>query len=144
MSKSWQFHLWNKTQRNLHLDGKKTKQNKTNWQGEILNKLSGNQRYIKYFQMMKSRLSACALYSGITGRGETSDREISADLQGKERQGKKGKWSSKEGKWKGEVENLQWKEEKVQNEENHFSFFFFFFFAFHFSKCQNDWNLFWV
>ena len=28
---------------------------------------------------------------------ETSDREISADLPGKERQGKKGKWSKKEG-----------------------------------------------
>ena len=37
---------------------------------------------------------------------ETSDREISADLPGKERQGKKGKWSRKEGKSKkGKVEN---------------------------------------
>ena len=31
---------------------------------------------------------------------ETSDREISADLPGKEKQGKKGKWSRKEGKSK--------------------------------------------
>ena len=40
---------------------------------------------------------------GGGGRGaecppETSDREISADLSGKERQGNKGKWSRKEGK----------------------------------------------
>ena len=39
--------------------------------------------------------------NGVTGRGEggcppeTSDREISADLPGKERQGKKGKWGKK-------------------------------------------------
>ena len=57
--------------------------------------------------------------SGITSRGgghrgqsappppaETSDREISADLPGKERQGKKGIWSRKRNKIeKGNVEN---------------------------------------
>ena len=40
---------------------------------------------------------------------ETSDREISADLPGKERQGKKGKMGKKEklkkGKWK--IENVR-------------------------------------
>ena len=50
--------------------------------------------------------------SGVTGRGQsapkTSDREISADPPVKERQGKKGKWSRKEGKskrgrWKIEI-----------------------------------------
>ena len=49
--------------------------------------------------------------TGVTGVGgrvpnETLDREISADLQGKERQGKKGKLKQKRkkiGKWK--VEN---------------------------------------
>ena len=44
-----------------------------------------------------------AYASGVTGRGQsanpkTSDREISADLPGKERQGKKGKMRKKEGK----------------------------------------------
>ena len=34
---------------------------------------------------------------------------------------------------KGKVENLKWKEEKLQNEERTF---FFFFFASHFSKPQ--------
>ena len=60
---------------------------------------------------------------------ETSDREISADLLGKERQGKKGKWSRKEGKSR-----------KGIRRKNDFFFlffsffFFFFFFACHFSK----------
>ena len=41
---------------------------------------------------------------------ETSDREICADLSGKERQGKYGKWSrkkgkSKKGRWK--IENVR-------------------------------------
>ena len=50
---------------------------------------------------------------------ETSDQEISVDLLGKERQGKKGKWSSKEGK----IENIRRKSYKVT---------FFFLFSFHF------------
>ena len=36
---------------------------------------------------------------------DTSHREIPADLPGKERQGKKGKWRRKEGKSKKKVEN---------------------------------------
>ena len=66
---------------------------------------------------------------------ETSDREISGDLLGKERQGKKGKLSRKEGnqkKKKKEGGKLKMKGGKwLQNEERTFFFFFFFF---HFSK----------
>ena len=60
---------------------------------------------------------------------------------GKERQGKKEKWSKKEGKSKKgrEVENWKWNAEKLQNEERTFFFFFFFFPPF-----KNHWNLFWV
>ena len=51
---------------------------------------------------------------------ETSDREISVDLPGKMRQGKKGKggkWRRKEGKCKKEGgENFKCKEGKLQNE----------------------------
>ena len=47
---------------------------------------------------------------------ETSDWEISADLPGKERQGK-GKWEKKEGKLKKECKKLKCKEGKLQNEE---------------------------
>ena len=55
---------------------------------------------------------------------ETSDREISADLPGKKRQGK----SERGGKWrrkKGKLGNWKWKEEKLENEERTFFFFFF-------------------
>ena len=87
-----------------------------------------------------------SLSSGVTGgggRGQstppgTSDREISADLPGKERQGKKGKWSRKEGKLKkGKVENWKWKEEKGKVNQMRRGPFFFFYFS-------NHWNLFWV
>ena len=59
---------------------------------------------------------------------KTSDREISADHPGKERQGKQGKWRRKEGKWKkGKVkkkaENWKWKEGKLQSD--HRTLFFF-------------------
>ena len=51
----------------------------------------------------------------------TASREISADLAGKERQGKKGKLRRKIGKFKkGKVENWKWKEEKLQNDERKF------------------------
>ena len=61
--------------------------------------------------------------SGVTGRGEersragcpqTSDQELSADLPGKDRQGKKGKWSKKEGKSKREGEKLKMEGGKVR------------------------------
>ena len=68
---------------------------------------------------------------------ETSDREISADLPGKNRQGKKEKgWKKgklQKGRWKienGRVE--RWKSCKMRR--GPFFFFFFFFFACHFSK----------
>ena len=75
--------------------------------------------------------------SGITvgGRGrvppETSHREISGDLPGKEMEGKKEN---------GEEKKENRKRGRLQNEERTF-FFFFFFFAFHF---WNHWNLIWV
>ena len=75
-------------------------------------------------------------------------REISADLPGKERQGKRGQWRRKEGKskkgrWK--IENGRGKSYKMRRGPLCFFFcfvlflfvfclFFFFFFAFHFSK----------
>ena len=54
----------------------------------------------------------CLGYSGVTGGGgaETSDQEISADLLGKERQGKKGKMGKEEGKLK----KGRWKIENVR------------------------------
>ena len=63
---------------------------------------------------------------------KTCDWEISADLLGKERQGKKGKWVKKEGKsvkgrWK--IENGRRKCYKISRRP-----FFFFFFTFHISK----------
>ena len=58
---------------------------------------------------------------------ETSDWEISVNLSGKERKGKKGKWGKKKENWKGEGGKL---EENFKSEER--AFFFFFFFAFHF------------
>ena len=63
---------------------------------------------------------------------ETSDREISADLSGKDF-----KWGKKKENWKSEGEKFKMEGglEKIQNEER----IFFFFFTF-----QNDWNLFWV
>ena len=75
------------------------------------------------------------------GRGaecppEISDWEISADLPGKKRQGKKEKGVKIEKKRrkivKGKVENLKWKVEKLQNEERIFFFLFFFLFFFFF------------
>ena len=74
--------------------------------------------------------------SGVTGWGrgaacppETSDREISADLPRKRRQGKKEKGQKlrrKEGKvkGKGKIENGRWKSYKMSRGP----FFFFFFF----------------
>ena len=64
------------------------------------------------------------VYSGVTGRGaecppETSDQEISADLPGKERLGKKGKWSRKEGKF----EKGRWKSYKTRRGPFCFSLF---------------------
>ena len=61
------------------------------------------------------------------GGKEGADREISADLPGKKRQGKKGKGVKIEKKRR---KIVKWK--SLQNEER--TFFFFFFFAFHFSK----------
>ena len=64
----------------------------------------------------------------------TSHREISADLPGKKRQGKKGKLRKKK------KENKKREGGKSKNERRKSSklrrglFFFFFFFAFHFSK----------
>ena len=85
--------------------------------------------------------------SGITGAGaggksapQTSDWEISADLPGKKRQGRKGKGVKIEKKRrkivKGKVKNWRWKVEKLENEERTppLFYFYFFFFAFHFSK----------
>ena len=63
-----------------------------------------------------------------------TDREISADLPGKKRQGKKGKWSRKEGKSKkgsGKIENGMRKRYKsYKMRRGLFFFFFFFFFSF--------------
>ena len=74
--------------------------------------------------------------SGVTGGGgvppDTSYREIFADVSGKKRQGKQGKWVKIEKERrkivKGKVENWKWKYEKVQKEARTFFFFFFFFF----------------
>ena len=74
--------------------------------------------------------------SGVTGGGgqrgrvslpppETSDREISADLLGKKRQGKKGKGVKIEKKRRKIVKG---KVEKLQNEVRTWGLFFFFFF----------------
>ena len=54
---------------------------------------------------------------------KTSDREISVDLLGKERQGKKRKRRKMEKK--GKVEKWKWNEEKLQNEERTFFLFCF-------------------
>ena len=51
-------------------------------------------------QMIKQADYTHDFRGGRSAPLETFDREISADLQGKERQGKKGKWSRKEGKSK--------------------------------------------
>ena len=68
---------------------------------------------------------------------ETSDWEISADLSGKERQGKKQKWSRKEGKSR----TGRWKN---ANGMRKVVFVFVFVFVFCFSLFKTDWNLFWV
>ena len=70
--------------------------------------------------------------AGVECPPDTSHWEISADLPGKERVGKTGKWRRKEEKsrkrkWK--IENGRRKSDKMRR-----GFFFFFFFAFHFSK----------
>ena len=75
--------------------------------------------------------------SGVTGGGcgqgaecppETSDREISADLPEKKRQGKNGKGVKIEKKRrkiiKGKVQNWKWKVEKLQNKRTFFCFCF--------------------
>ena len=64
---------------------------------------------------------------GVGGRvpPETSDRQISADLPGKKRQGKKGKGV------KIQKKIVKGKVEKLQNEERTFFFFFFFTFQNH-------------
>ena len=91
-----------------------------------------------------SKMENCTAYSGVTGGGaggqgappEASDREISADLSGKERQGKKGKWRRKEGKSKKEIREggkLKMEEGKVTKWEMRRGLFFFFL-SFHFSK----------
>ena len=79
--------------------------------------------------------------SGVTGGGrlppETFDREISANLPGKNRQGKKGKgvkinWEEKKENRKrggGKFENRRWKIYKMMR--GPFFFFFFFFFTSH-------------
>ena len=73
----------------------------------------------------------------------SADWEISADLPGKERQGKKGTWRRKEGKlkkgWK-----LTMDGRKVSKwGEDFFFFFFALLFTFYNFKTQNHWNLFW-
>ena len=71
--------------------------------------------------------------SGVTGTlpppPETSDREISADLSGKEAR-KKLKHGEKKENWKREGGKLKWKEGKSRNEER------IFFLLFTFSKRQ--------
>ena len=116
--------------------------------------------YIFSFILIISSLFSCCLLvisnylsSGVTGGGgqvrgsecppETSDEEISADLLGKRKKGKRGgrEMEKKIRKLvKGKVENLKWKEEKLQNEERTFFFFFFFLLL----TFQNHKNLFWV
>ena len=71
---------------------------------------------------------------------ETFDQEISADLLGKEKQGKRGKWGKKKENWKREDGKLKMEGGKVTKWGEAF-FFFFFFLPFTF---QNHWNLFWV
>ena len=89
--------------------------------------------------MLEQRWSPQWRNSRGGGQGERGQsapqthREISADVLGKERQGK-GKWRRKEGKskkgrWKIENENGRRKSHKMRREP-----FFFFFFFFHFSK----------
>ena len=67
-------------------------------------------------------------------RAETSDQEISADLPGKKRQGKKEKGVKIEKKRrkivKGKVENWKWKVEKLKNEKKKWGEDFFFCFVF--------------
>ena len=84
----------------------------------------------------------CTPNSGVTGGGggwqgaggrvpPTSDREITADLPGKKRQGKRGKGMKIEKKRrkiiKGKVENWKWKVEKLQIEERTLFFLFYFY-----------------
>ena len=79
---------------------------------------------------------------------ETSDREISADLLGKKRQGKMGKEVKIEKKRrkivkaKVEIENGTWRNlEKLQNDKMRIGpplFFFFFFFFFLLLTFQNN------
>ena len=53
---------------------------------------------------------------GVECPPETSNQKISADLSGKDRQGKKGKWGKKKKKKKGKLKKskkVKWKEENL-------------------------------
>ena len=87
------------------------------------------------------RISFFFKISGETGGGtecppETSDREISADLSGKKRQGKNGKW----GKWRRKVGKegklLNGWREKLENEERTFFLLLFCFSLFKTTKIS--------
>ena len=68
---------------------------------------------------------------------ETSEREISADLPGKERKEKSKNGAEKKENWKEKKKegNWKWNDEKLQNEERTLEdFFFSFFFCFSLSK----------
>ena len=85
------------------------------------------------FCFCKTMYNALSGVKGVGGAGgrvplpETSDREISGELPGKNRQGKKKKMEQKWGKFKnGEVENWKGKEEKLL----FFVFLFVLFFVF--------------
>ena len=109
----------------------------------ILNRL----HHVVATYLLHACTNVCSGVTGGEGAPDTPYREISVDLPGKEREGKKGKLEEKRRKIvKKEVENLKWKkwkEEMLQNEEIEDLFFFlsFFFLLFTF---QNHWNLFWV
>ena len=108
----------------------------------IINTTYRKSNHIVSFLNKKFRQDQWCNTQGAECPPDTSHWEISADLPGKEREGKKGKWRRKEGKLKKrKVENWKWKEEKLQNEERPFFFFFFFFLLF---TLQNHLDLFWV
>ena len=92
--------------------------------------------------MTNSSTNPSDLGSGVTGGGE---REISADLLGKEKQGKKGKWSKKkkENKKKGRRKIGNGKKKHYKWGDNlfffisfyFFSIFYFYFILFYFFFC---------
>ena len=97
----------------------------------------GSEEAVNKQDIIGNYLPHTAQWRNSRGRGnvspDTSDREISADLPEKEREGKKGKWRIKEGKskrkrWK--IENGRRKSEKMRR-----GFFFSLLFLFTF---QND------